>query len=89
MEKLTKTKKEDILIREHNKHFERKTMLELQIALQEKLDPDEKSAKKPLRLGTNGQPISWEEITRKEHIKILQGKLESVELILLTIKELE
>ena len=81
--------RKEILTRELRKHFERKTMLELQIALQEKLDPEEKSAKKPLRLGTNGQPISWEEITRKEHIKILQGELESVELILQTIKELE
>ena len=89
MEKLTKIKKEDILIREFNKHFERKVMLELQIALQEQLDPEEMSAKKPLRLGIDGKPISWQEIKRKEHIEILRGELENVELIIKTIENLK
>ncbi len=79
--------KEEILDRELKKHLERKTMLELQIALQNKLDPEEKSAKKPLRIGTNGQPISWEEITRKEHISILGKELDDTNLVVETIKE--
>lgn len=89
MESTKKITKNDILTREFNKFFEKKIMLELQIALQKELDPEEMSAKKPLRMGSNGQPISWEEIKRKEHIGILETELESVELVLKVIKELE
>lgn len=81
--------KEEILEREFKKYGEKKVMLELQIALQNELNPDEISAKKPLRMGANGQPVSWSEITRKEHIKILTDELESIETILKTIKNLE
>lgn len=88
MDKITKTEKGDILIREYNKHFERKTMLELQIALQAELDPNEISAKKPLRIGTDGRPMSYRDISRKEHIEILTGELEDVDLILSVIEKL-
>jgi hypothetical protein len=87
MEQITRITKESLLNREWNKHFERKTLLELQIALQKQLDPEEKSAKKPLRMGSNGQPISWEEITRAEHIDILDKELEDVNLVLKIIEE--
>lgn len=86
---MQKIQKEEILNREFNKFFEKKLMLELQIALQKKLNPDEKSAKKPLRFAQNGQPISWEEITRKEHIEILEKEIDDVSQILETIKEKE
>ena len=86
MEKITK---QEILTREFNKHYERKVMHELQIALQKELDPDEVSARKPLRMGQNGQPISWEEISRKKHIEMLEKELEDIELVLKTIKNLE
>lgn len=85
-EKITK---ESILIREFNKHYERKIMLELQIALQNQLNPEEISAKKPLRFAQNGTPISYEEIKRKDHILMLEKELEDVELILKTIEELK
>ncbi len=88
MEKQIKLEKKDLLVREWNKHFERKTMLELQITLQRELDPEEVSARKPLRFAQNGQPISYQEIKRKEHIKILEGELEDANLILKTIESL-
>ena len=88
MEKQTKLDKRDILIREWNKHTERKIMLELQILLQEKLPPDEISAQKPSRFNQNNQPISYQSITRKEHIEILRGELESVNLVLETIENM-
>ena len=79
--------KEEILNREQRKHYEKKIMLELQIALQRKLNPEEISAKKPLRFAQNGQPISWEEVSRKKHIEMLEGELENVNQVLETIEE--
>lgn len=76
-----------ILKAEYDKFFEKKTMLELQIALQKKLDPDEISAKKPLRLSQDGKPISYQDISRKEYITILEKDLENVEQVLETIEE--
>ena len=89
MEQIKKIAKQDILTREYNRHFERKTMLELQIALQRKLDPEEMSAKKPLRFGNDGRPISYTEIKRKEHIEILEGELDDTKMVLETISDLE
>lgn len=86
---MDKIQKKDILVREFNKHYERKIMFELQIALQNQLDPEEISAKKPLRLAQNGTPISYEEIKRKDHILMLEKELDDVELILKTIEELK
>ncbi len=86
MEKITK---QDILIREFNKHFEKKIMKEFEIAFQKELNPDEISAKKPLRFASNGQPMSWQEISRKDYIQILEKELEMEELILKVIKDLE
>lgn len=88
MEKTEKIKKEDLLNREWNKNFEKKVMLQLQIKLQESLDPEEVSARKPLRFAQNGQPISYQDIKRKEHIEMLSKELENVELILKTIESL-
>lgn len=88
MEKQIKIRKEDILTREWNKHQERKIMLELQIALQKELDPQEMSARKPLRLGSDGKPLSYQEITRREYIGILEGELEDVNLIISTIEKM-
>lgn len=64
-------------------------MLEFEIKLQKELDPDEESASKPLSFNSNGQPMSWKKITRKEYIKIKEEELEAVELKLKIIKELE
>lgn len=89
MDKIEKITKQQILNREWNKFFERKVMLEFEIALQRELNPEEKSAKKPIRFGANGQPVSWEEITRKEYISILENELEAVELKLKIIQEIE
>lgn len=86
MEKSEKIK-EEILDRELKKHVERKTLLELQIALQKKLDPKEMSAKKPLRIREDGTPLSWETISRGEHINVLEGELENVNLVIQTILE--
>ena len=80
--------KKEVLLRELKKHAERKVMLELQIALQRELDPEEMSARKPLRFGSNGQPISYQEIKRKEHIVILESELEDVNLILKVVESL-
>lgn len=89
MEKLTKTKKEDILIREYNKNLESKVMKEFEIALQEKLDPNEMSAQEILKRDANGKPLSYQTINRKRYLEILREELERVELRLQTIKELE
>ena len=78
--------KEEILNRELRKQVERKVLLELQIALQRELDPVDVSAKKPLRRNESGQVISWQEITRKEHIEMLEKELEEVDLVLKTIE---
>ena len=78
--------KEEILNRELRKQVERNVLLELQIALQKKLDPVEVSAKKPLRRNESGQVISWQAITRKEHIEMLEKELEEVDLVLKTIE---
>ena len=88
MDKIIKIRKEDILTREWNKHAERKTMLELQIALQKELDPQEMSARKPLRTGTDGKPLSYQEITRREYIGILERELEDVNLVIKVIESL-
>lgn len=80
--------KKETLTRELRKHAERKTMLELQIALQCELDPQEMSARKPLRTGSDGKPLSYQEITRREYIGILEKELEDVELVLKTIESL-
>jgi len=83
-----KISKNSILIREFNKHFERKTMLEIEIALQKQLDQEEMSAKKPINFDRNGNPISYREIKRKEHVEILEENLEKVDLIIKTIQSL-
>ena len=84
-----KALKKEILSREFKKFGERKIMLELQIALQRELDPEEMSAKKPLQYNNAGQPISYEKIKRKEHIVILEKELEDIVLVLKIIKDLE
>lgn len=83
MEKITE---QDILICEFNKYFKQKIMTELQISLQSELNPNEKSARRPIRFNSSGQAVSWEEITRAEHIKELKEKLEGIELVLKIIK---
>lgn len=85
MEPIQKITKESILNEEYNKFFKKKTMLALQISLQKKLSPSEISAKKPLSYDTNGNPISWEKITRGEYIGILEKELEDVNQVLETI----
>lgn len=85
---IEKINKESVLTREFNKYFERKVMLEFQIKVQEQLDPKEMSAKKPLQFGQNGQPVSYKDIKRSEHIVMLQEQLENTELLLSTISEL-
>jgi hypothetical protein len=82
------TKKNSLLVREYNKHFERKIMLEIELSLQRKLDPEEVSAKKPLRVSSDGHVMSHQEIKRKEHIMLLDEELEKVTMILGTISEL-
>lgn len=79
--------KEEILNRELRKHVERKTMLELQISLQKKLDPKEMSAKKPLRTREDGTVLSYETISRGQHIGILEEELENTNLVIQTITE--
>ena len=83
-----KQEREKILDRELQKHIEKKAILEVEKAYQETLDPSEMSAKKPLKFGANGQPISWREISRKEHIELLIERLESEEVIIKTINDL-
>jgi hypothetical protein len=80
--------KNEFLEREYNTTIEKKTMIELEIALQKKLDPEEMSATKTLARGPDGRPISSREITRKEYIKIKEDDLDAVNLRLDTIKEL-
>ena len=80
--------KEEVLDKEFKKWYEEKIMLEFEIALQGKLDPDEISAKKPLKYASNGQVISSQDITRKEYIEIKTIQLDAVNLKLETIKEL-
>ena len=80
--------KDEFLEREYNTTIEKKTMIELEIALQSKLDPNEMSAKKPLAHDSRGQAVSWREISRKEYIDICEADLEKVNLKLETIKEL-
>ena len=89
MELIKKISYPHILNREFNKFFEKIILLDLQIALQRKLDPEEVSARKPIRYNQQGQPISYEEIKRKEHIAVLEKEREDAQLILDTIKELE
>mgnify|MGYP001562941288 CR=1 FL=1 len=88
MEKVNKITKQEIVNREFNKYFEKKTMLEFEIALQKQLDPEELSARKPLATSAQGQPISWKQIRRKEHIEELEKSLENVDLILKTLENL-
>lgn len=85
---MEKIKKEDIINREFNKLFDQKIMLEFEIALQKELNPDEKSASKPLRFAQNGQPISWEQITRKEYIEIKETQLEDINLKLKILEKI-
>lgn len=80
-----KKHKEEILDKELQKHVEKKTLLELQIKLNEQLDPQEKSAKKPLAFNSQGQPTSYQNITRREYIEILKKELEQINLIIETI----
>jgi len=83
-----KKQKKEILEREYKKYFEKKVMLEFEIALQRKLDPNEKSAKKPRQYASNGSIMSYDEITRKEYIEIKEDLLEDINVKLETIKEL-
>ena len=85
---MAKTTKQEILDREYNKHFELAVMLSLQIALQKKLPPEEVSAKKVLKRDSQGNPVSTQDITRGEHIELLEKQLEEQELIIKTIQEL-
>lgn len=85
---MEKIKKEDIINREFNKLFDQKIMLEFEIALQKELNPDEKSAQKPLRFDSQGRPTSWEQITRKEYIEIKETQLEDINLKLKILEKI-
>lgn len=87
-ENLSLTCANDILSREYNKQFERKVMLTLDIAHQRELDPEEFSSKKVLRRGSDGTPLSYQDIPRKEYIAIKEKELESVELVIKVIEGL-
>lgn len=84
---MEKIKRKDILIREFNRYEENRIMLELKIAHQGELDPNEMSADKILSRNSQGQPASTKRITRKEHIGIMKEELEGVELALKIIEE--
>ena len=80
--------REKLLTDELVKNVERKTRLEIEIALQKELDPEETSARRPLKYDQDGRAISWESIKRKEHIEILVNELEAVELRINVLKNI-
>jgi len=80
--------REEILDRELKKNIEKATMLEIEIALQKELDPEEKSAKKVKSYDSNGRPQSYSQIKRREYIDIKEEELNSVKLLIKTIKDL-
>lgn len=87
-DKLSLTCANDILSREYNKHYKKKVLLSIEIALQKELPSDEISAKKPLAFDRSGKAISYTDITRKEYIEILEKRLDDVNLNLKVIESL-
>ena len=83
-----KEEREKILDRELLRHIDIVAKLEVEIAYQETLDPSEMSAKKAAKIGANGEALSWTTISRKEHIELLNEKLETEQKIVGIITEL-
>lgn len=79
--------KEEILNRELKKNIERKTMLQLQLSLNKKLDPNEVSGRLPLRRREDGTVLSWKDAKRSELIEVWENELEQVDLVIKTIEE--
>ena len=79
MDKQIKIEKRDILTREYNIVYEEIVMLEILIAHQKVLDPDEMSALKILGRNLDGSPKSTEKMSRKEFMAIRQDELEAKE----------
>lgn len=85
---IEKLKPQDIFTRELNKHIEKKALLEIEIAYQRQLSPTEMNAKRPKAFGSNGQPISFEQISRADYIVLKEAELEQTNLIIKTIEAL-
>lgn len=83
-----KEEREKVLDEKLKKVVEQKANTEIEINYQKTLDGSEMSAKKPLKMGANGQPISWQEIKRSEHIDTLESKLEDLGSLIKVIKDL-
>ncbi len=78
---IAKPKRDEVLKREHDKFVEQAVMLQVNISLQKKLDPNEMSARKKL------SPTSSRDIKRSEHIQMLEKELEGINRIIETVEE--
>ena len=84
----TKKEREKNLDAKLEKVIENKANTEIEINYQRTLPPEEMSAKKPLKIGFGGQPSSWQEIKRSEHIGILEDKLADLNVLIQIIEDL-
>lgn len=82
MSKIQDEVKKEILERELKKYIEIKTMLQIELNLQEGQDPEELSARVNLKNG------AYKEIKRKEYIEIKEKSLEDVNLKIKVVEDL-
>ena len=79
----------EILNRELDKYIEAKTLLEIEINLQRKLDQDEMVPDGIIRRDFEGKLLPFNQVNRKRFVEMLEEKLKLIDFRVETVEELK